>query len=552
MIMAEGIKENFNFLITEVGSQLARMRAFIADQQIEMLDKMMDREAYINNLKVIIENKAYSYIHETTHLGRHELDRLRALISIAQNAERIADICIDVAQQQLYLDDAAGRLQDEYRDMLDIIEHGFAEILTAFKNNHLARALRICRVEFVLDDMYRTILAEKISLLDRNHCRKAGNFITSIFIGKYLEEIGDKLLNIGESMIFAACGQRIKIEQYNALRDTLRKSGYHSAFRNLNFQAIWGSRSGCRIGRLEAAREVSQEAQEVLYKEGSRKKILLEKEKLETWEEIYPGVAPRIYGHNDDAERSSLLLEYVSGCGLDEVISGAAWEEVEQALGALCRTLDGLWRKTYTPRRVSIDYMEQLKERLDDIEQIHRDFVRRSALGIGDIAITPVVNLIEECAKMQEQIPAPFAVMIHGDFNTNNIIYDCRSKNIKFIDLHRSRLYDYVQDIAIFIVSNFRVNVPEQDTRLRLGRAVKFMRAWAGQFADDSRDLVMEARMALALSRAFFTATRCEIDKEFARSMYMRSIYLMEKFRAHQRSGAAWEEFRIGDDLFEY
>ncbi|MDR1397788.1 MAG: phosphotransferase [Desulfarculales bacterium] len=550
--MVEGIKENFNFMITEVGAQLARMRTFISSPQLEELDKMMDREAYINNLKVIIENQAYNYIHKTPRLDRHGLDRVRAVIAITQNVERIADICIDVVQQLLYADANDSHLQDEYQDMLDIIEHSFAEILAAFKNNHLAQALRICRVEFVLDDMYKTILEEKINLFDRNHRQKAGDFIISVFIGKYLEEIGDKLLNIGESIIFAVCGQRIKIEQYNALRDTLRKSGYSSKFNNLNFQAIWGSRSGCRIGRLDASREISHEVQKVLYKEGSRKKILLEKEKLEKWEEIYPGLVPKIYGHNDDAERSSLLMEYMSGKGLDEIISIAAWEEVERALWVLCRTLNGLWRKTYTVGQVNIDYMEQLKERLGDIEQIHHDFVRRSALGIGDIAIMPVLNLIEDCRRLQKQIPSPFAVMIHGDFNTNNIIYDYHDKNIKFIDLHRSRFYDYVQDISIFIVSNFRVNVFDRETRLRLRNTIKFMRAWAGQFADHNRDRTMEARMALALSRAFFTSTRFEIDKAFARSMYMRSIYLMEKFRAHQKSGADWTEFHIDDDLFDF
>ena len=48
------------------------------------------------------------------------------------------------------------------------------------------------------------------------------------------------------------------------------------------------------------------------------------------------------------------------------------------------------------------------------------------------------------------------------------MIYDPLDKKVRFIDLHRSRYQDYVQDVSVFMVSNYRLQVLDAGTRARI------------------------------------------------------------------------------------
>jgi Ser/Thr protein kinase RdoA (MazF antagonist) len=73
----------------------------------------------------------------------------------------------------------------------------------------------------------------------------------------------------------------------------------------------------------------------------------------------------------------------------------------------------------------------------------------------------PFENLITTLAKIEKKLSAPFSVMIHGDFNNDNILYDVENDRVYLIDIHRSEPMDFVQDVSVFIVSNFRMPVTE-------------------------------------------------------------------------------------------
>ncbi|MBF0551315.1 MAG: hypothetical protein HQK60_12355, partial [Deltaproteobacteria bacterium] len=47
----------------------------------------------------------------------------------------------------------------------------------------------------------------------------------------------------------------------------------------------------------------------------------------------------------------------------------------------------------------------------------------------------------------------------------------------------------------------------------------------------------------LALARSFYTSTRFELNKEFAREMYLRAHFLMEKVAGYGAAGGSWPDF---------
>src|SRR5262245_56802291 len=70
-------------------------------------------------------------------------------------------------------------------------------------------------------------------------------------------------------------------------------------------------------------------------------------------------------------------------------------------------------------------------------------------------------QLLDLVAAAEPSLAPPCSVRIHGDFNTNNVVYDPRLDAVHFIDVHRSGPGDYLQDIGVFVVSSLRS--PDQD-----------------------------------------------------------------------------------------
>ena len=115
-----------------------------------------------------------------------------------------------------------------------------------------------------------------------------------------------------------------------------------------------------------------------------------------------------------------------------------------------------------------------------------------------------------------------------------------------FIDVHRSGQMDYARDVAVFLVSNFRIPVFEAEPRDRINGVIYNFYRFARRFASENGDDSFQARLALGLVRSLFTSTRFELDREFATLMFSRAEYLLEKLEGHE---AAWERFELPEDV---
>ena len=110
----------------------------------------------------------------------------------------------------------------------------------------------------------------------------------------------------------------------------------------------------------------------------------------------------------------------------------------------------------------------------------------------------------------------------------DNIIYDPLEKKINFIDLHRSSYMDYVQDISVFMVSNYRLRVVDPVIRRRIRELACSFYSFSAAYAKSKGDNNFDLRLALGLARSFATSTRFVVDKTLARAMWLRARYLLE------------------------
>ncbi|HDS16902.1 MAG TPA: hypothetical protein ENN66_09945 [Proteobacteria bacterium] len=250
--------------------------------------------------------------------------------------------------------------------------------------------------------------------------------VTTLFIFRYLERMGDALLNIGEAILLAILGEKIKIRQFEALQQTLCHAEISIAPEKLEVNSFWGNRSGCNISRVGSGIQpggVGEKRQEGLFKSGSRSKIVQERDNIEKWTMIMPGLVPRIYSFHEDGNCSSILVEFIAGQTLESIIITRPLSLIVKALQKLETTLRGVWEKSLITVPAGIDYMGQLLKRSEDIMAVHPDIFRDQQVVSG-LEVPSALILVENCRAWEKTLAAPFTVFGHGDLNINNILYD--------------------------------------------------------------------------------------------------------------------------------
>jgi phosphate uptake regulator len=540
----EGLEENFRFLILEVQNQIKATFEFLLAPTPETYDKIFSKDDYIDNLKNVIENKCFTTLNQTK-LSPEQMKHLRAVHVISINLERIGDYCVNIAKQMGYLSTPRFLDNFDYKDSFLKIHDTISEILPVLQKANLTGALAICRMEDDLDSMYKENF-DKI-MIHLRIGRNVEDHITSLFIIRYMERMGDSLLNIGEALLFVIIGERIKIQQFRALQRNLNTSGLQGEVTEVDFQGIWGSRSGCRIARVEEKK--SPQARDSIFKEGNLRKIRQEKINLECWNEIYPGLAPKVFSYQEDEENASLLTEFLSGCTLDEAIFNPEQEILQNALFVFEQTVQDIWERTLRRHSLPTNMMRQVGDRMSSVLRVHPKLMRPEK-EINSLRVPSASQLIKGCMDIENDYPAPFSVFIHGDFNINNIIYNHPDQRIHYIDLHRSQHADYIQDVSVFLVSNFRLPAFDRQSRLRINETIQSFYRFVRGFAMAQGDTTFDVRLTLGVARSFYTSTRFELNREFAHAMYNRSLYLME--RLTEQSPQSLAEFSFPLEILNY
>ena len=236
---------------------------------------------------------------------------------------------------------------------------------------------------------------------------------------------------------------------------------------------------------------------------------------------------------------ATLLLEYIEGEDLLELLIKSR-AGVEDALALLADCLARVWQESRRARKVRMNVIGELMERKADVQSIH---------GQLSEADPEFDELLDSARQIEKKLHAPFATLVHGDLNVDNIIFQAGEGRLYLVDVHRSRLGDYAQDVAVFLVSNFRVPIFSSDIRSRLNGANRQMFECARAFAAASADTTFEARLALGVTRSLITSTRFLFDRNFSMDMFHRAALVLRELRAKED---APEAFRLAPEYFLY
>lgn len=540
MRIPKSIHENLRFLISEVGSQVSNLRIYFDTHSMTMAKRIVDRSGYTYNLKTSIHNSCLGTMMQNKNVSS-ETSLLRSLETIATDLDRIAELCRDCIQRVGYLNDASHLPWDLYVSLLGRIGKGIGMVDTAISNSDTQLALKMGRIENKIDCAYRRLLKKHIRDLTQKNKKHTEDLVSALFVAHAIEQMGDVLLNISEAIISANLGQPFDTERYHSLQASVEQlSGSHDDSK-LALEAVAQTRSGSGISGLSTTDRKGNEYL-AIFKDGQKRKVKEEREGVESWHEIFPGLAPKILSYHKQGQSAALLIEHLAGLTYQQILLHESPKLLKQSTRQLQKTLKSIWGETRTKKAVSANYMEQLKKRLDDVYALHPEFVQGDSRICG-AQVSSFDSLLHRAIKYESKLSAPFSVYIHGDFNVDNIIYDPLERKINFIDLHRSSYMDYVQDISVFMVSNYRLRVVDPALRRRILDQSRGFYDFAAAYAHKTGDTTFNLRLALGLARSFATSTRFVLDKALARAMWLRARYLIESVLATNPKQA--QKFRL-------
>jgi phosphate uptake regulator len=638
------IRGGFKILASEVLQAASESRDLLRRRDPSKSRALDHRTSYIATQSALIQKQALE-LYAGRPAGRRDSIYLQALSSVASRLERVSELLLNLDRQAGYLGSIEFlepfRLDDFFHEIL----FGLGRIEPALERKDLTLAVRLGQAEERLDGSYADRFAKIIGELKKG-ASDPGDLVTALMIVHYLERVGDMLLEIGEMIIFVIMGERIKLEQYKALGAGLKATGSRMDAGRMGYRSIWGGRSGCRIGVVDAvpsgheggprsgdgegggpwpggaasgpdaaeggcggrppsglaadggpdgaagnglpaegragnglptegragnglppegragncrhsdghgpAKASKSPSETVLFKHGPAFKLTRERESLVRWAAMRPGLTPDVKAFIPASEGSeaALVLEYIPSRNLQALFMDNAPDEAIDGLDAALGVMCGIWEETAKDGPCSAEFARQAEGRLGEARCLYPQIIRYQG-AVGSLEVRPVEELLPELSRMEAESPAPRSMLIHGDFNLSNILYDPASRRVHMLDLYRSRESDYVQDVSVMLVSILRLPILSHPVRRRLAEAAR--RAWdaAARFAAGSGDATYEARLAFGLGRSFLTSTRFILDERMAARFMARARYLFEKLLAFRAKGGSADGFRLSRDILE-
>lgn len=534
-LLPEGIAENLRFLLLEGRNQLARTRDFLMTPSETLAETIAAREPYINNLRRAIQRKTFS--PRKPAVNNRTARTIRAAELVAGAVEELADECLRLVNQVSYLENDEVLFLIEFDPYFDPLLEALGRLEGSLFELDPRAALRVCRAEGRLDEAFERDLGQAIEDLEAGE--HAQTQVTLLFLFRSLEEMGDILLRAGEAVLSACLGESIKVDRLWAFDEAL---GEELPLEALRLNQVAETRSGASIRSVR--RSGGQDA--VIVKDGHIEKLEVERACTERWRSLNPALAPAVHEFQRSGDQGAIVYEYLPGQTFESLLLEADEVDVRCGLDRLTESLHWVWRETKAEQPTQAGYVSQLEERLEAVYAVHPTF-RGPALQIGELERPTFGRLLEEVRALELENPAPFGVLIHGDMNLDNLLYNRESDQVHFLDLHRSCLGDYVQDVSVFLVSPLRLRILSSALRRRLSSAsLRFLSA-CRDFAAEEGDETFEVRLALGLARSFATSTRFLLATDLANELFMRSRYLLERVLSSDPATFHLPEEVLGD-----
>ena len=375
--LPEGALENLGFLCAEIDSQLRDLERYVASPSVANYRRILDRSGYASNLRMRIHSRCSdSLARRTPGVGQLAL---HSISFIATDLDRIAEKCRDAVGQLVDINDLDVVQPAAVRSLLKKVRRGVRMIEPAVRQRDSARAVELGRLPAALDRGCQELIDTYIDALEGRESRVPPTSVTrAMFLMQSVRQMGDSLRRSSESILSTNLGQPISFERYATLQ-AMRNELPAGESLEMHWQAE--TRSGSAVAGV-SSREGDDRYVAVL-KDGEKRKLKAEREGVQSWHEVYPGLAPRILAYRKRGESAALLIEHISGLTFEQIVLNEPEGLLDETLDQLGKTLRSVWRETRSSKPIAAGFMEQLESRMPAVFDVHPEFQHGAASLCG-------------------------------------------------------------------------------------------------------------------------------------------------------------------------
>ncbi|KIN16738.1 hypothetical protein RO22_07630 [Halomonas sp. KHS3] len=507
------ILEHFYFLRFEVENHFELVEVYVTQPSESVSRRLINRKGYRNTLVEKVE-LAVAMDVQRRKVDGQGFQQSKSLERLARLLDQLGQSCLEFTAIKA-LKQLPDKSRKEYAKLIRLVGKSLKLVIINIDDANTRQGLKIGR-------RIPKITARLTTAFEQD----ASGMRNSAVVDFQLNRMIHLLSELADALLAANFGPAVRLQNYKQLKNAAHAMTAQDDEFTVERLAL--TRSGSTIATLRAEHATSGKMMAV-YKEGESQKVIEELYGVDQWKRVYPKVAPTVLSHHVEQgdELGSMVIEHLPGRTLESLLLNDQWKSAKQLAHTLQRTLRKIWKTSRTNEPAQPEYMQQLRKRMPETRHTHPTLfhTHQTICGLPRPSFDELIDRVE---PLERQLRAPFSVLIHGDFNVDNLIYDELKNRIYFIDLHRASYSDYVQDLSVLMASIYRLPIMDAAPRAELMGLIRQLYQFARRFAKENNDVSFDARLAIALGRSFATSTRFIYDKRFANRLALRASYLLE------------------------
>lgn len=211
------LRERLLQMGARVHSALSRSLEALSERDSEAAQQVIAEDEEVNRREVDIDERCRRIL-ALRQPAASDLRLITTALKIVTDLERCGDLAVNIAERVVELNDAPVMPASPtlYR-LGELAQAQVKRALEAFVNGDVAAAEAVMTGDDLIDALFLKLFGEELALMmeDNKYIRRA---TARLFIGKYLERIGDHAMNVAEMVVYMAKGTDIRHPRSRRLR----------------------------------------------------------------------------------------------------------------------------------------------------------------------------------------------------------------------------------------------------------------------------------------------------------------------------------------------
>lgn len=184
---------------------------YLINKDMKRAKKVIRQDDDIDILREYIRDRSIELMALKQPLAK-DLRYIYALCDISTELERIGDYSVNICTESLEIGE-----EPFIKDLIDIpkMKDICVEMLNglwdALKNDDEKLAFDVAQRDREIDELYKKVRLDCLKVMHEAPDKNINQGMRLVFIGRYLERIGDHITNICEKIIYAKNGEMVEI-----------------------------------------------------------------------------------------------------------------------------------------------------------------------------------------------------------------------------------------------------------------------------------------------------------------------------------------------------